>query len=372
MKTSFPALLLLLLITATGGCGKKNSPTPGNPDLPEDPDWPSDKVREVVSTGINRPWEILWGPDNFIWMTERGGRISRVNPKTGQVLPLLTLPDIVSNGEGGLLGMALHPDFSNSPFVYVVYNYGTPYREKVVRYEYRNNALSAPRVIIDNIPAAGIHNGSRLQFGPDGLLYITTGDAADADAAQDPASLSGKILRLRPDGAIPTDNPVAGSPLWSLGHRNPQGLVFVGNTLYASEHGANTEDEVNIIEKNRNYGWPNVQGPCNGGEQTFCDANNVKQPIWSTGDGTFALCGLDFYNHDRIPGWKNSLLVVSLKNATLYQLKLSSNGQSVASSASWFANRYGRLRDVCVSPYGRVYICTDASPGRIIEINNPN
>lgn len=368
MKTALPALLLLLL-AASISCGKKNNPSPGQP---EDPDWPKDKVRVVVAAGISRPWEILWGPDQFIWMTERGGRISRVNPKTGQVLPLLTLPDIVANGEGGLLGMALHPDFNNSPFVYLVYNYGSPYREKVVRYEYRNNALSAPRILLDNIPAAGIHNGSRLLFGPDGMLYITTGDAADADEAQNPASLSGKVLRLRPDGTIPADNPIAGNPLWSLGHRNAQGLVFNGNTLYASEHGANTEDEVNIIEKHRNYGWPNVQGPCTGGEVDFCNANNVKPPIWSTGGSTYAVCGLDFYNHDRIPGWKNSLLLVSLKNATLHQLKLSSNGQSVASVANWFADRYGRLRDICISPAGRVYICTDANAGRIIEISDPN
>ncbi|WP_126246765.1 PQQ-dependent sugar dehydrogenase [Chitinophaga rhizosphaerae] len=369
MKTSFPALLLLLLLTASGGCGKKSTPNPAGP--PEDPDWPADKVRVVVSSGIGRPWEILWGPDNFIWMTERGGRICRVNPKTGQVFPLLTLPDIVANGEGGLLGMALHPDFSNSPFVYLSYNYGSPYREKVVRYEYGNNTLSSPLTLLDNIPAAGIHNGSRLGFGPDGMLYVTTGDAANGSAAQNTASLSGKVLRLRPDGSIPADNPVPNSPLWSLGHRNPQGLVFVGTTLYTSEHGANTEDEVNIIEKNRNYGWPDVQGPCNGGELDFCNANNVKPPIWSTGNSTYAVCGMDFYNHDRIPAWKNSLLLVSLKNATLYQLKLSSNRQSVASTTNWFANRYGRLRDICVSPNGRVYICTDADPGRIIEISDP-
>lgn len=370
MKTVLSALLLLLAISI--GCGKKSNPNPNPNPAPEDPDWPTDKIRTVVASGISIPWEILWGPDNFIWMTERNGRISRVNPKTGAISPLLTLPDIVSNGEGGLLGMALHPSFNTSPFVYIVYNYGSPYREKVVRYEYRNNTLSSPQILLDNIPASGIHNGSRLVFGPDGMLYITTGDASNADAAQDPASLSGKVLRLRADGSIPADNPVAGSPLWSLGHRNPQGLVFIGNTLYASEHGANTEDEVNIIEKNRNFGWPNVQGPCNGGEVTFCNANNVKPPIWSTGGSTFALCGLDYYNHNRIPGWKNSLLVLSLKNATLHQLKLSSNGQSVASTANWFANRYGRLRDLCVSPYGRVYICTDANPGRIIEISDPN
>jgi glucose/arabinose dehydrogenase len=255
--------------------------------------------------------------------------------------------------------------------VFIAYNYGNPYREKVVRYVYQNGSLTQPATLIDNVPAAGIHNGSRLVIGPDRKLYYTTGDANQSANAQSTASLSGKVLRLNLDGSIPADNPVANNPLWSLGHRNPQGLVYVNNILYASEHGAGVEDEVNIIEKNRNYGWPNVEGPCNGGEVTFCNANNVKPPIWSTGGGTYALCGLDYYNHDRIQQWKHSLILVSLKNATLYQLKLSADGQTVSSSKNYFANRFGRLRDVCVSPNGRVYICTDTSPGKIIEISDP-
>lgn len=369
MKPLAISALFLCLLGISLACKKSSNNKPGPPE--EDPDWPTDKVRVVLDDGISRPWEVLWGPDNHIWMTERGGRISRVNPKTGELKPLLTLPDIVANGEGGLLGMVLHPDFAQTPHVYVVYNYGSPYKEKVVRYNYQNGALSQPAVIIDNIPAAGIHNGSRLVIGPDRKLYYTTGDASTASNAQTDASLSGKVLRLNLDGSIPADNPVAGSPIWSRGHRNPQGLVYVNNILYASEHGAGVEDEVNVIEKNRNYGWPNVEGPCNGGEVTFCNANNVKPPIWSTGNGTFALSGLDYYNHDRIPQWKHSLILVSLKNATLYQLKLSADGQSVTGSKNYFVNRFGRLRDVCVSPYGRVYICTDTSPGKIIEVSDP-
>lgn len=368
MKSLTISACLLAFLCMAFSC-KKNT---NNPPV-EDPDWPTDSVRVVVSQGISRPWEILWGPDDHIWMTERNGRISRVDPKTGTVKPLLTVPDVVATGEGGLLGMVLHPDFEQTPDVYIVYNYNSDngYREKVVRYRYADSALGSPAVIIDDIPAAGIHNGSRLVISPDNKLFITTGDANTASNAQLPASLSGKVLRLNPDGTVPADNPYPGSPVWSIGHRNPQGLVFVNGTLYASEHGAGVEDEVNIIQKQRNYGWPTVEGPCNGGETAFCTANNIKEPIWSTGNVTFALCGLDFYNNDRIPQWKNSLLLLSLKNTTLYQLKLSADGQTVASTKNYFTGAFGRLRDLCVSPAGRVYLCTDENNAKIIEISKP-
>lgn len=350
---------------------KKSS---NNPDIPdeEDPDWPTDSIRVVVNAGISRPWEILWGPDNHIWMTERTGKISRVDPKTGEIKPLLTIPDVVANGEGGLLGMVLNPEFVVSPDVYVVYNYDTEggdYREKVVRYKYSNGTLGSPVTIIDNIDASSIHNGSRLLISPDKFLYITTGDASNGANAQLTTSVNGKVLRLNLDGSIPEDNPYPGNPVWSVGHRNQQGLVLVNGIMYASEHGATIEDEVNIIEKDQNYGWPTVQGPCNDAEEVFCAANNVKEPIWSTGSSTFALCGMDYYNYDRIPAWKNTLLVASLKNQTLYKLQLSGDGKMVTGSQAYFSNKYGRLRDVCISPTGRVYICTDEANGKIIEIN---
>lgn len=366
----FTALLVLLCAGSflAASCHKKSTSPP--PDG-EDPDWPKDSVRVVVQQGISRPWEILWGPDDHIWMTERGGKVSRVDPKTGELKPLLTISEVVANGEGGLLGMVLHPSFAQQPFVYLVYNYGSPYREKVVRYRYENNTLASPATILENIPAAGIHNGSRLLISGD-KLFITTGDAAASGNAQLTTSLSGKVLRLNLDGSIPADNPIPNNPLWSYGHRNPQGLVLANNVLYAAEHGAGIEDEVNIIEKQRNYGWPTVEGPCNTGSETaFCTANNVKEPIWSTGGSTFALCGLDYYNHERIPQWKNSLLVTSLKNTTLYQLQLSADGKTVTGSKTYFNGKFGRLRDVCVSPNGRVYICTDESPGKIIEVSKP-
>lgn len=362
--------VFLLAIGLLPICACKNDN--GNNNPPDDPSWPTDSVR-VVTQSLSHPWEILWGPDDHIWTTERGGKISRVDPKTGEVKPLLTIAEVSANGEGGLLGMVLHPDFKTNGYLYVVYNYdkNNVYTEKVVRYTYQNNALSSPLTIIDNIAASGIHNGSRLLIA-DNKLWITTGDASNDANAQNTASPNGKVLRINLDGTVPADNPIANNPLWSLGHRNPQGIVITGGILYTSEHGPNVEDEVNIIEKQRNYGWPQVNGPCDGGENTFCQANNVKAPIWSSGNGTFAISGMDYYNNDRISQWKNSLLVTSLKNTRLYQLKLSDDKKAVIATKTYFTGTFGRLRDVCISPAGRVYICTgNGSNDKIIEVSKP-
>ena len=307
----------------------------------------------------------------MLWITQRGGRISRVDPATGSVNTLITISEVKSMGEGGLLGMALHPDFHITPQVFVVYNYdrnGT-YAEKVVRYTYSSGTLVNPLVLLDNIAASNIHNGSRLLISSDRKLFITTGDASNPSSAQNRLSLNGKILRLNLDGSIPSDNPASDSPVWTSGHRNAQGLVFANSKLYASEHGASTDDELNIIEKGRNYGWPDVEGLCNEStEMSFCSANNVVTPIYSW-TPTIAVCGLDYYNNDLIPQWKNSLILTTLKNNTLYQLKLNDAGDKIESVNTFFKGTFGRLRDVCISPDGRVYLITSNGPGdKIISV----
>lgn len=360
---------LITLIVLLACCNKKKS-NPGTVD-----NWPTDSIR-VVKQNLDHVWEMEWASDNHMWFTERSGRISKMNPQNGNIVFTTTINEVESNGEGGLLGMTLHPDFSANGILYVVYNYnsGAGYREKVVSYTFSNNALVNPATIIENIPASGIHNGSRIRLVNDGTgikLFLTTGDAATSSNAQDINSRSGKVLRLNPDGTIPGDNPIAGNPVWSYGHRNPQGLIYVNNKWYSSEHGPSIEDEVNIVEQGRNYGWPNVNGPCDGGELSFCSLNNVKEPIWSSGNGTIAVCGIDFYNSDRIPQWKNSILMATLKDESLRQLKLSPDGNSVVNSSIFYKNEFGRLRDVCVSPAGRVYICTSSGGNndKIIEIS---
>lgn len=329
----------------------------------------------ILKSNLSYPWEILWGKDNHIWMTERIGNISRIDPKTGNSTFQFSVPDVVSSGEGGLLGMALHPEFDKTGFLYIVYNYNknNRYTEKVVRYTYQNNTLSNPFILLDDIPASNIHNGSRLLITADNKLLISTGDAASSSLAQNISSLSGKILRLNLDGSIPADNPYPGNSLWSWGHRNPQGMVFANNMLYISEHGPSVEDEINIIEKGRNYGWPDVTGPCDGNEISFCNDKNIKQPIFSSGNSTLAYCGLDYYNHSLISEWANSLLLVTLKDESLRQLKLSADGNSILSSKTYFKNKFGRLRDICISPDGKVYICTSNANGsdNLIEIKMP-
>lgn len=356
-------LLLALPVSASLFCKKsnKNIEPPGAVVIKD----------SVIAGNLSHPWEILWGPDNHIWMTERSGKISRLNPSTGAITPLLTINEVESNGEGGMLGMALHPNFATTPQLFVVYNYdnGSGYKEKIVRYNYNGTTLGNPLIIIDNIQAAGIHNGSRLLIVGD-KLFITTGDAANQSNSQNVSSLNGKILRLNLDGTVPADNPAPGNPYWSYGHRNPQGLVFANNKLYSSEHGPTTDDEINIIEKGRNYGWPDVRGFCESAESDFCTDHNVVEPIkaWTP---TIATCGLDYYNSDLIPQWKNSLLLVTLKNARLYQMRLDDTFSSISITNEYFANKYGRMRDLCISPDGKVYICTsNGSNDRIIEISN--
>ncbi|GAB2854803.1 PQQ-dependent sugar dehydrogenase [Hymenobacter ruber] len=323
----------------------------------------------ALASNLSTIWELVWGPDNFIWVTERSGRISRVNPATGQLLPLLTIADVTENNESGLLGMAIDAAPTGQPAgtygVFVVYNYtdqGT-LKEKLVRYSYANGTLSNPVVLLGNIVATTNHSGSRLLLLPDHTLLMTTGDALVASEAQNRNSLNGKILRLNLDGTIPTNNPTAGSAIYTLGHRNPQGIVRLPDgRIYSSEHGPNNDDEINKIEAGRNYGWPNVEGLCDlPAEATFCTANNVREPltVWTP---TIAPAGLTYYDHPAIPGWRGSLLLAVLKDHKLIQLTLDAAGSTAPSGD--FLTTFGRLRAICVSPDGKVYIGTSNRDGR--------
>lgn len=331
----------------------------------------------TLATGLTIPWELVWGPDNFIWMTERTGRISRVDPASGQVTPLLQVPDVTPTGESGLLGMVLHPDFATSPYLYIVYNYtDNSLKEKLVRYTYSPTAgtLSSPLVLLDGITATTTHSGSRLLILADRTLLMTTGDAQLRPEAQNTASLNGKILRMNLDGTIPADNPIPGSRLYTLGHRNPQGLVQLPTgQLISSEHGDATEDEINLIEKSRNYGWPNVEGGCNtANELAFCAANNVREPL-VTWTPTIATAGLKYYDSPAIPEWRGSLLLATLKASKLVQLRLNATNDGITGQQSFLTGTYGRLRAVCVSPQGRVYLSTSnnvAGADRLIVLEN--
>lgn len=356
-KLLFAAGILLFIMAC-----KKDRNDDGNLE-------PVELKTKVLVSNLTLPWEIIYGPDNLIWFTEKSGKISRLNPTNSQVTALHTISEVRVQGEGGLLGMALHPNFSASPYVYVFYGYGNPYKNKLVRFSYANNALGSPLTLLDNIPAANIHNGSRLMIVGD-KLFVTTGDANDTSAPQNVNSLAGKVLRLNLDGTVPTDNPMANNPMWSYGHRNAQGLVAVGNRIFSSEHGPDSDDEVNIIEKGRNYGWPNVKGKCNEtGETAFCNQNNVAESIieWTP---TIAPSGMTYYNSNYIPQFKNSLLLAFLKGNKLMQLKLNDSQTSVVETKDLYAGEFGRIRAVTQSPEGKIYICTsNGSADRIVEIS---
>lgn len=362
VKSSLRVLLgASLIVLAVPGCSTGSDPVINTPDSAE-------LVTSTVASGFDTIWDLVWAPDGTIWLTERSGTISRVDPASGTVTRLGEI-DVAENGEGGLLGLALHPDFPSQPWVYVAHTVAAPgdTRNRVVRLRFNGTNLGSPEILLDSIPASSVHNGSRLAVGPDRLLYVSFGDAASAPLAQDRNSLAGKILRMTLDGAPAPGNPF-GSFVYSYGHRNPQGLVFApSGVLYETEHGPNDNDEVNRIESGRNYGWPNVRGMCDGdagaSEVAFCQANSVVEPL-RTWTPTIAPSGLAFYSADRISGWRGSLLFTTLKGSALYRLTLAADGRSVTGSETFFQDAFGRLRDVLVAPDGLVYLATSNRDGR--------
>lgn len=315
----------------------------------------------IVATGLDVPWEITWGPDNWIWFTEQKGLVRKVNPLTGETKIVLSIPDVHMQRAVGLLGLAIHPDVKRFPYVFFDYSYrdGPSLFLKLVRYDYDGGTLTNPKILLDKIPATETHNGSRLVFDAGGKILMTTGDIDKGRLSQDIKSPNGKILRINIDGTIPVDNPIPGNLVWSWGHRNPQGLVFGSNGhLYSAEHGDVTDDEVNLVVKGANYGWPQIQGLCDiSKEKSFCTDSSVVEPlrIWTP---TIAPAGIDYYNSSLIPQWKNSILVTTLKDASLRVLKLNENGTGVEKEFVYFSKKFGRLRDICISPSGDIYIST--------------
>ena len=339
----------------------------------------SQMTTRVVANNLFIPWEMVYGPDDHIWFTQKNGYICRLEPVTGDIDTLYHETNTVIQSEGGMLGMALHPNFATDPYVYVAYNYmqGT-YKERIVRYTYNGTVLTSPTTLLDNIDGTNIHNGCRLAI-VNNQLYITTGDAANQPIAQNVSALNGKTLRINLDGSIPNDNPVSGSPVWSWGHRNAQGLIYANNRFYSSEHGPTTDDELNILEKGRNYGWPNVHGYCNTtAEQTFCADSNVVEPIiaWTP---TLAVSSIAYYNHPMFPSLQNSILMTTLKDRKLYELELNSTFDAVTNSNVISQISGDRLRAICVDPDGRIYVSTSnsqasgtgAKTDKIIEIYDP-
>lgn len=312
------------------------------------PAW-SQPLVEVVARGLEVPWALAFAPDGRLFVTERPGRIRLV--RGGRLLPepLATLP-VAAVGEGGLMGLALDPDFSRNGFLYVCYTAGLRRAlvNRVLRLTLREGRAGDERGLLDGMPGASIHDGCRLKFGPDGMLYVTTGDAANPPLAQDLGSLAGKILRLNPDGTPPADNPLAGSPVYSLGHRNPQGIAWDrSGRLFAAEHGPSAHDEINRILPGRNYGWPEAHGRA--GDRRFAE------PLLESGGDTWAPSGIAFLGDD--------LFVAGLRGQRLLWVTFAPDG-SVARVQSLLERTHGRLRDVVAGPDGALYVTTSNRDGR--------
>ena len=350
------------------------------------------EVREVIGN-LDVPWEIKWGPDsngeqNFIWITERAGIVSRINVESGEKIEILNLTSIVTTeSESGMLGMEFHPDFENNSTVFIVYTYyqGWNIKERLSAFSYNSNLeiLENEQILIDGITGYSTHNGSRIHALEDNTLLMSTGDAQNQSDSQNVNILTGKTLRIDISesnfGGVPSDNPIPGSYVWSWGHRNAQGIEVAPNgIIYSSEHGPQNDDELNILEPNRNYGWPNVMGFCDGfSEQAFCDENNVVEPLvnWTP---TIAPSDIIWYDHPSIPEFQNTLLMTVLKDKMLVRFEFSEDGTQVINQTEFFNYEWGRLRDICVSPDGKIYLATNGSswpsqpPNEIIELSNAN
>ena len=297
-----------------------------------------DSAIETVATGLRAPWGIAFLPDGSALVTERDtGRILSVK-RPGTVTEVQKISEARPGGEGGLLGIAVSPTYERDGWVYIYYTAADDNRIA------RLHLGEAPQPILTGIAKAGIHNGGRIAFGPDGMLYAGTGDASDRGEAQNRTSLNGKILRITPDGRPAPGNPFGDSPVYSYGHRNVQGLAWDSSgQLYASEFGQNRLDELNRIEPGRNYGWPEVEGP--GDDPAF--VNPVA--TWSTSDASPS--GLAIRD-DRA-------YLACLRGTKLYRIGLDGSGPQALLS-----NQYGRLRAVVVAPDQTLWVLTSNRDGR--------
>jgi glucose/arabinose dehydrogenase len=299
-----------------------------------------------VADSFTSPWGLAFLPDRTALVSERDtGRIKRVTAD-GSVRTVGTVPGVDPGGEGGLMGLAVARDFARAPWVYAYFTATDDNR--IVRMRYEGGRLGAPQMLVTGIPKAGIHNGGRLVFGPDGMLYAGTGEAGDRPLSQDRDSLGGKILRMTPDGKPPGDNPFRGSLVYSLGHRNVQGLAFdPQGRLWASEFGQRTWDELNLIQPGRNYGWPEAEGREG--------PDRYVQPLaqWPTDDASPSGIAIA----------EGSVWMAALRGARLWRIPLR-GGTTVGTPAAFFSDEYGRLRTVEPAPDGSLWLITSNTDGR--------
>lgn len=356
-------LLLIVLITAVIALEKfkqSNSLQKSNSSLIKQDESISQKLLEnvekpnIVASDLETPWAIAFLPDNNMLVTERKGTITHIDQNLGAITVVAKLPSVKEIGEGGLLGIAVHPNFSQNNFVYFYYTYSATPNDnilnRVVRMIYVNQKLSNEEVILEKIPGASNHNGGRIKFGPDGFLYIGTGDAQEPSQAQKTNTMAGKILRITDEGKIPAGNKF-NNPILSYGHRNVQGLAWDKNgNLWATEHGRSGVlsglDEINFIENGENYGWPEISG-----DET---RNGIQAPKKNSGSDTWAPSGAAFVG--------DSLFFSGLYGQALYEAVIENN--QVIELKEHFKGEFGRIREVILGPDNMLYITTSNKDGR--------
>ncbi|MGQ0534769.1 MAG: PQQ-dependent sugar dehydrogenase [Methanobacteriota archaeon] len=347
--------LAFAFAVAVGGCVSPEPSSPpandtGSGSLLPAPGFPA---VDSVAIGLDTPWDLAFSSDGRIFVTERPGRI-RVVDATGTLLadPWATI-DVAEVSESGLMGIALHPDFPETPSVYAYYTYGvsgeTPLLNRLVRFTEQGGRGVRPETLLDGVPGAPIHDGGRIRFGPDGLLYVTAGDAANPANSQNDAVFAGKVLRVTPDGDAAPGNPTPGSPVFTKGHRNPQGLCFTPDgRLYSVEHGPDTDDELNLLVAGANYGWPLSRGE---------DGGPGFTPALKSWTPTIAPGGCAFY--------EGHLYFVTLKDRDLRRLTIDpADPETVTDEEVLFDNEYGRLRGIEAGPDGALYLTTSNKDGR--------
>lgn len=303
----------------------------------------------IVAQNLETPWSLAFLPNNDILFTERKGSLKLIS--NNNISTVEKISDVLEYGEGGLMGLTLHPNFSQNKYIYVMFTYqgkGNNTKNRVVRYKFNGNSLSERTIIIDNIPGAIYHNGGRIKFGPDGFLYVTTGDSLEPSLAQNTNSLAGKILRVTDEGKIAPGNPF-NNFVYSYGHRNPQGITWdQSGRLWQTEHGRSSPsgyDEINIIQIGKNYGWPKIQGP----EKK----SGMETPLAQSGNEAWAPGGAVFLG--------DSLFYTGLRGEALYELKIE-NGNAIITKH--FLNEFGRIRDVILGPDNLLYVATSNRDGR--------